>query len=173
PRSLVAGDELSVTDVRERHAASWTIPPASIDDPAVLRFIPGPDLAAFEGSPWEAFIKAVHTASPRSDRMGVRLDTPIPPPRWPSDAASRPAVRGLVQVPPDGRPIVLGADCQTIGGYPAIGCVASVDWPTLGQLRPGARVRFRAIDLPTAINALQEQRREFDHLRAGVAARDA
>lgn len=105
--------------------------------------------------------------------MGVRLETPIPAPRWPTNAASRPTAHGAIQTPPDGRPIVLGADCQTIGGYPVIGCVASVDWPTLGQLRPGDRVRFRPIDLPEAIDALRKQEAEFLHLGTGVAAHDA
>ncbi len=53
---------------------------------------------------------------------------------------------GAVQVPENGEPIVLMADHPTTGGYPVIGCVASVDLPTLGQLRPGDLVRFEPVD---------------------------
>lgn len=53
---------------------------------------------------------------------------------------------GAVQVPEDGQPIVLGVDHPTTGGYPVIACVAAIDLPVLGQLRPGDTVHFSIID---------------------------
>jgi allophanate hydrolase subunit 2 len=51
-------------------------------------------------------------------------------------------VLGAVQVPSDGRPLVFLADHPTTGGYPVIGVVEPRDVPVVGQLRPGARLRF-------------------------------
>jgi 5-oxoprolinase (ATP-hydrolysing) subunit C len=51
-------------------------------------------------------------------------------------------VPGTVQIPPDGQPIVLLADAQTIGGYPVAAHVIGADFPRVAQLRPGDTVRF-------------------------------
>lgn len=71
---------------------------------------------------------------------------------------------GAVQVPPDGRPIVLGVDHPTTGGYPVIACVASVDIPRLGRLRPGDELRFERVTLARSVELLRERRREMDRL---------
>jgi allophanate hydrolase subunit 2 len=74
---------------------------------------------------------------------------------------------GAIQVPPDGRPIILGVDHQTTGGYRVIGVVVSADLPILGQLRPGVAVRLVATDRASAVAALAARR---DALVAGAAA---
>ena len=65
---------------------------------------------------------------------------------------------GAVQVPGDGKPIVLGPDRPVTGGYPKIATVISADLPVLAQARPGARVRFRRVDLAAALEARKGQR---------------
>ena len=57
---------------------------------------------------------------------------------------------GTIQLPPDGQPIVLMADAQTVGGYPRLGYVAAADLPRLAQLRPGETVRFQSCDAQSA-----------------------
>ena len=64
---------------------------------------------------------------------------------------------GTVQVPPDGQPIVLLADAQTIGGYPVLGQVIAADLPQAAQLRPGDELRFEPVSLAEARIALREQ----------------
>ena len=64
---------------------------------------------------------------------------------------------GAVQVPPDGQPIVLMNDRQTIGGYPKLGSVLSVDLWKLGQCRPGTRLRFKAITMEAAEDAVRQE----------------
>ena len=59
---------------------------------------------------------------------------------------------GAVQIPADGQPIVLMNDRQTIGGYPKIGAVSSVDTAKLGQLSQGCKVRFEPISMEQAHN---------------------
>jgi allophanate hydrolase subunit 2 len=72
---------------------------------------------------------------------------------------------GAVQVPGDGRPIVLMADRQPTGGYPKIATVIGPDLGALAQMRPGARFRFAAVTIPHAIEARRAQhealRRQF------------
>ena len=62
-------------------------------------------------------------------------------------------VTGAIQLPPDGRPIVLLCDHATVGGYPVVATVASADFGVLGQLRPGDTVRFEQVDLVEANRA--------------------
>ena len=64
---------------------------------------------------------------------------------------------GTVQLPPDGRPIVLLADAQTIGGYPVIGQVIEADLPLAAQLRPGEAVRLRQVTIEEARDAMRER----------------
>jgi allophanate hydrolase subunit 2 len=104
-----------------------------------LRLLPAPrgdalQLAATELADLE------WTVSPASDRIGVRLEGPslrVTPQRH-----SEPLVRGAVQVPPSGQPVIMGPDHPTTGGYPVIGVVADADTDALAQARPGTRVRL-------------------------------
>jgi allophanate hydrolase subunit 2 len=66
---------------------------------------------------------------------------------------------GAIQVPADGQPIVLLADCQTVGGYPKIATVIRADLPRLAHLPPGAEIRFAAVDATQAAAARAAQAR--------------
>jgi allophanate hydrolase subunit 2 len=67
-------------------------------------------------------------------------------------------VLGAVQVPPDGRPIILLPDHATVGGYPVVGIVASVDRAIVGQLTPGVNVRFVWVSLDEAADLTRRHR---------------
>lgn len=120
------------------------------DSPTVLRVLLGPQAGHFDAADRSRFVTGTYRVSAQSNRMGVRCEGRPLTPRDADGLPSQPVCHGTVQVPPDGQPIVLGADRQTLGGYPVIAVVASADWPRLGQLRPGDEVRFVEIDLPTA-----------------------
>src|SRR5665647_1537556 len=66
-----------------------------------------------------------------------------------NEIVSHPLLPGAVQLPPDGRPIVILVDGPTIGGYPVLGVVPAADLPRLGQLRPRDEVRFTPLDGPS------------------------
>jgi len=74
-----------------------------------------------------------------------------------------------VQVPPDGQPIVLLADAQTIGGYPQLAQVATIDLPLVAQLRPGDIVRFQEVALEETYHLLNVRERALRLLRQGLA----
>ena len=150
---LAAGDALPVGGDRGVPATAGLPQPAavrSVDRVVTLRTIPGEQFESVGAALWSA----THTTSSRSDRMGVRFDGAAL-----GDAAaagSLPSVAvlpGTVQLPPDGRPIVLLADAQTIGGYPVIGHVIAVDLPLVAQLRPGDPVRWQPCTIDEAHRA--------------------
>jgi 5-oxoprolinase (ATP-hydrolysing) subunit C len=100
--------------------------------------------------------------------MGLRLDGPsLGPGR---EIVSHPLVPGAVQLPADGRPIVMLVDGPTIGGYPVLGVVPTVDLPRLGQLRPGDEIGFRAETPEAARGRLRAQQAAFDRGAAALRA---
>jgi antagonist of KipI len=115
---------------------------------AAIRYIPYIGRGAATSKARAIFRRVTFECTADSDRMGVRL-RPLDIERLPtggSELLSFGIVRGAIQLPPGGHPIVLGADHQTTGGYPLLGVVPQVDWPILAQLRPGSQVRFEPID---------------------------
>jgi len=87
------------------------------------------------------------------------------------DLVSEGVAPGAVQVPPGGRPILLLGDCQTIGGYPKIAHVITIDLPVAAQLRPGDTVRFQEISLPEGHRLLFERAQELERFRIGLSLR--
>ncbi|MCM3746797.1 allophanate hydrolase subunit 2 family protein, partial [Paenibacillus pasadenensis] len=103
------------------------------------------------------------TASPASNRMGVRLQPDGPPLELlrRADILSHGVLPGAVQLPPGGEPVVLGAGAQTTGGYPVILHVISADLPLLAQIRPGDYVQFAQMELEEAQRLLLFQEHEL------------
>ncbi len=125
------------------------------------RFGPGGGARAVEGRRFQL--------SAKSDRMGVRLmGEAFALPGGAGEQVSRPVVPGTVQLPPDGQPIVLMSEGQTIGGYPQLGQVASADLPRLAQARPGAEIVFKLIDVSAAQQARLRVAADLNKLRVGL-----
>ena len=118
-----------------------------------LRVIPGYQYTHFPRLQQRRFFSLEWQVDQRSDRMGYRLQGPALQCEL-QGILSEGICLGAIQVPADGQPIVLLNDRQTIGGYPKIGAALSLDTARLAQLRPGGRVRFRAISPEEAHNAL-------------------
>ena len=121
-----------------------------------LRVIAGPQREYFTDAAWAAFITTEFTVSREADRMGLRLDGPRLDHTRGSDIISDAVTPGAIQVPGDGRPIVLLADCQTVGGYPKIATVIGADLPRLGHALPGQTLRFVEVSLEQALAARRE-----------------
>jgi antagonist of KipI len=105
----------------------------------------------------------------QSDRMGYRLEGPSLALGAPRELLSEAVSFGTMQLPPGGNPIVLMADRQTTGGYPRIGEVASVDLPLLAQLKPGDKLRFRAIPLDEAQRLYLAREHNIRQARTAIA----
>ncbi|STY93749.1 biotin-dependent carboxyltransferase family protein [Moraxella bovis] len=101
----------------------------------------------------DEFGEQIYTLSPNSNRMGYRLDgTPLTFDKI--EMNSHGVDFGMIQVPPDGKPIVLMADAQTTGGYPKIGAVIGADLGRLAQVRFGNQIRFIYVDADTALQKM-------------------
>lgn len=143
PARLRAGDVLPVGVVDPGRDASgptlggWT--PAAPGSPAVLALLPGPrtdwlsDPALLAGE-WQV--------SPDSNRVGVRLTGPALARTGERELPSEPLVRGAVQVPPSGQPVVFGPDHPTTGGYPVVAVLTEASIDRLAQCRPGDIVQL-------------------------------
>ncbi|MFT3969569.1 MAG: urea amidolyase family protein [Micropruina sp.] len=151
PPRIRPGDRLSVGPARPCFPGVDSAPRSPHPDvEATLDVLPGPraewiaDTSALTGQTWRV--------SERSDRVGVRL-LGEPLRRHPDvvegELPSEPTVRGSIQVPPDGQPVIFGADHPVTGGYPVIGVLTESASDTLAQARPGDRVRFRWASPPT------------------------
>ena len=101
--------------------------------------------------------------------MGVRLEGPQLKRNDHVDLISEAVAPGTIQVPPSGKPIVLLGDCQTIGGYPKIAHVITVDLAQAAQLRAGDTVRFSEVSLADAHELLIERERELERFRIGLS----
>jgi len=152
--------------------SSWTAPhdwvsPAKHEP--TLRFVRGVDWNRFSASTLQHFMNELFAVSSDSDRMGVRIDGPELKREDNVDLISEAVAPGTIQVPPSGKPILLLGDCQTIGGYPKIAHVITVDLGIAAQLRAGDRVRFSEVSLADAHHLLLEREREFDRFRIGLS----
>jgi len=136
---------------------------------STLRFIRGVDWDRFSDVTIQRFTDESFTVSSDSDRMGVRLDGPELNRSDKTDLISEGVAPGTIQVPPSGKPILLLGDCQTIGGYPKIAHVITVDLDAAAQLRAGDAMRFREVSLPHAHRLLLEREREFELFRVGIS----
>ena len=110
-----------------------------------------PSLAVF------SFLQQTWTVSADSNRQGVRLRGSAVASPGAGFMASEGMALGAIQIVPGGEPVILFVDSQTTGGYPVIANVAAVDLGCVGQLRPGAEVRFEPVSFETARRLLFEQ----------------
>jgi len=146
PGRLGEGDELRVGppvgDVPPVDVAPVDRPGADI---VVLPFLPGPRDDWFEPAALVSLERDVRTVSTDLDRVGIRLRGEPLERVVTAELPSEGMVRGAVQVPADGQPIIFGADHPSTGGYPVIGVLTEAASDLAAQLRPGQTVRFTAI----------------------------
>lgn len=181
-RALRDGDEVPhganpgcattlINKLREEKIARWK-PPHDWSSPArrepVLRVIRGAGWDLFDDSTHRVLTSATFAVLPDSDRMGLRLDGPELKRQGTGDLLSEAVAPGTIQIPPGGKPILLLGDCQTIGGYPKIAHVITVDFPLAAQLRAGDQVRFREVSLGDAHSFLLERERNLEQFRCGL-----
>jgi antagonist of KipI len=181
-RAIRDGDELPLGQnperaknlaavLRAKRIASWK-PPHDWSSPAqresVLRFIRGSNADHCTDEAMKTFGQAGFFVSPDSDRMGVRLDGPSLERNREAELLSEAVAPGTVQIPPNGKPILLLNDCQTIGGYPKLAHVITCDLPIAAQLRPADTVHFNEVALSEAHRVLLERERDLEQFRRGI-----
>jgi KipI family sensor histidine kinase inhibitor len=133
--------------------------------PITIRVLPGLHADRFPLRILTAFHNETFRISPASDRMALRLVDPLPAPAQGPPLRSLPLADGVIQVPPDGKPIVLLPGRPTLGGYPQIACVISADLPLLARCLPGTPLRFVPVSPATARQARLDRQRDLAWLR--------
>lgn len=123
-----------------------------------VRVILGPQDDAFTPDGLDTFLNEIYTVTAEFDRMGCRLDGPVIQHDTSADIISDGISFGAIQIPASGKPIIMLSDCQTTGGYTKIGTVISADFRILAQLKAGDKLRFRAVPIEVAQEALICQR---------------
>jgi antagonist of KipI len=165
-----------IDTLRSERIAQWSAP-----KPWSQTATATPTLRIVRGSDWSRFNEAAHQAltsekfevTSDSDRMGVRLGGPELNQTGDVDLVSEAVVPGTIQVPPGGRPILLLGDCQTIGGYPKIAHLITVDLSGAAQLRAGEHVYFSEVSIADAHQLLRQREHDIDRFRIGLSLHDS
>jgi len=149
-----------------RFPSDW-IP--SFEKEGRLKVILGPQDHHFTEKGIQTFCSSLYQATPQSDRMGVRLDGPKIERRTDVEESiiSEGLIAGAIQVPGDGKPIIILRELVT-GGYTKIATVISTDLPKVAQLKPGDRVCFEPISIEEAHRLLKEQEERLKSFREAL-----
>lgn len=168
-RPLRTGDLLPLRHDTAPEGGLETIdPPAWWSDPGPIRVVFGPHCDRLPSEALDRLLAETFTVSPMSDRTGLRLASPPLPGAAADDLPSFGCVPGMIQLPSGGQLVVLGPEAGTMGGYPVLATVASVDLPRLGRLRPGAPIRFAAVDVGEARRLRRDREAEMAALAAAA-----
>jgi len=144
-RAIRAGDMVRIGKEGLRPAAGRELPEMYVPEyggEIELRVIPGPQDELFTAKGMETLFCSSYAVSPRNDRMGILLEGARIEHVSGPDIISDALCAGAIQVPGDGQPIIMMADCQTTGGYAKIGFVISPDLSRLAQSKAGDTVTF-------------------------------
>ena len=117
-----------------------------------IRVIKGTNFDFFSEQSIKDFFSKYYTVTKLTDRMGMRLEGNKLNNIKSTNIKSEGLIKGTIQVPADGQPIILLSDHGTIGGYPKIGVVISADYDKIVQITPGSKIKFKEIKLKDAEN---------------------
>ena len=117
-----------------------------------IRVLKGTNFNFFSEEAKKTFFSNEFTVSKLTDRMGMRLEGPNIENLKETNIRSEGLIKGVIQVPADGNPIIMLSDHGTIGGYPKIAVVISADYDRLTQLTPGSKIKFKLVELSEAEN---------------------
>lgn len=176
-RALRDGDELPLGVESELCARVRDEIPDHVSDWSAPRFVArGKLLRIIGGKNWDdnigdKLLAQKFRIAMDSDRMGLRLEGEEIASASRRELVSEAVTPGTIQLPPSGAPVVLLQGCQTIGGYPKIAHVITVDLGYAAQLQPLDEVRFELIELEEARQLLRKREREIALFRAGLEAR--
>jgi antagonist of KipI len=167
-RLLAKGDQLPIQPYKYDVPANWKL--SSLFEKMLfnrtpIRFIQGRHYQLFTKESLDRFHNSSFTITKDANRIGYRLEGPELNLTEPQELFTEGVTFGSVQVPPNGRPIILMADHQTTGGYPKIAQICAVDLPRLAQLKPGDKVNFTEIPFQAAHQLIVEQKKQLDFIK--------
>lgn len=153
-------------------AAKWSVSSKLIPQLSSnqeIRITRGNQFDLFNKSYTAHFLNQSFTVSSKSDRMGYRLNSPLPPPLIAEELISEAVAFGSIQVPPDGKPIILAADRQTTGGYPKIAQISACDFSLIAQAKPGDSLSFIEISLAQSQALYLKREQNLQQLKTSIS----
>ena len=146
-KKLENSQKLHILDIKEISKRSINYINTRIEN---IRVIRGTNFDYFSKEAQQKFFKEEFNVTKLSDRMGMRLEGKKLENVVNTNIKSEGLVKGVIQVPADGNPIIMLSDHGTIGGYPKIATVISADFDKLAQLPPGSKIKFKEVNLNDA-----------------------
>ena len=146
-KKLENSQKLHVLDIKEITKRSINYINTRIEN---IRVIRGTNFDYFSKEAQQNFFSEEFYVTKLSDRMGMRLEGKKLENVVNTNIKSEGLVKGVIQVPADGNPIIMLSDHGTIGGYPKIATVISADFDKLAQLPPGSKIKFKEVNLSDA-----------------------
>ncbi|APE45594.1 allophanate hydrolase (plasmid) [Sulfitobacter alexandrii] len=180
-RALAAGDVVPVGQpsgaAKERTLDKSLL--AELPKPVELRVLPGLYWHRLTEGSQEQFFADEWKVAPEADRMGYRFrggkpmefverDQPFGAGSDPSNIVDGCYSYGSIQIPGGTEPIVLHRDAVSGGGYFTIGAIISADMDLIGQLQPNTPVKFKKVDMETALAARVERTERLDKIRSAL-----
>ena len=129
-----------------------------------IRILKGTNFDYFSENSIRKFFREEFTVTKLTDRMGMRLKGPMLENNKETNIRSEGLIKGVIQVPADGNPIIMLSDHGTIGGYPKIGVIISADYDKLVQLPPSSKIKFKLVELEEAEKLFKFYKMETDNL---------
>ncbi|MDD3229463.1 MAG: biotin-dependent carboxyltransferase family protein [Oscillospiraceae bacterium] len=173
-RRLQNGDELTIgsSSIKTEQILGRSLPRDNFEGNqfVTLRVIMGPQDNEFTKEGIQTFLESTYKVGNDSNRMGYRLSGPLIQHSGDGNIISDGIVTGSVQIPTSGLPIVMLAERQTVGGYPKIATIISVDISKIGQCRPGDQVRFQAVDIDEAQRLYGAYLEDLDRMECQMKA---
>ena len=146
-KKLENSQKLHVLDIKEISKRSINYINTRIEN---IRVIRGTNFDYFSKEAQQNFFNEEFNVTKLSDRMGMRLEGKKLENVVNTNIKSEGLVKGVIQVPANGNPIIMLSDHGTIGGYPKIATVISADFDKLAQLPPGSKIKFKEVNLTDA-----------------------
>lgn len=171
-RALKPGDQIPFKQTyKDRGKFNWTpdLKLYPMLDKQTIRVIAGPEFDLFTKESTASFFSEEFSISKENNRMGYRLDGPGIYLAENKEMLSSAVTFGTVQVPQQGKPIILMADSQTTGGYPRIAQVTTADLSILAQKQTGEQIKFELITLAEAQKHLREQEQQIQQLKHTIS----
>ena len=138
------------------------------DSETMIRVLPGPQVDYFTDKGSAIFYGSTYCLSGYSDRQACRTEGPAVEINKGPGIITEPVPMGSVQIPGDGKPIILLRDCQVTGGYAKIAVVIKVDLDRIGQLKPGDGLRFLKINQAEALKLWRESIELMDRIESDI-----
>jgi biotin-dependent carboxylase-like uncharacterized protein len=170
-RVLRKGDIVKGTPSREMETG-YSLPKKlrpTYRDEIKVEIVLGPQIEYFSEEGVRTFLSNNYTVTTEFDRMGYRLDGPCVKQEDFSAMVSDALPIGAIQIPPNGKPIIVMRDAQTTGGYPKIGVITTPDIQKVGQAKPNNTIRFSQISLNKAETKLSEYISSLEEIKNQLA----